>query len=244
MSKLVHEIMNGEVLRFHEEETASDALGYLVALGVSGAPVLDDDDRAIGVVSWRDLVEAGVATVRERMKAPAIVVRPDDTITHAADLLARHAVHRVFVVDRDHAVVGALSVVDVLRAMVGTPVRHPDAFPHLDPSHHLTWTDSESFDLAALDAAPSGPGVLAIVKSVPGEPDTVVMVESASDVRARLSDLLASPPADRSDLAAAFAHPATLRFRAAAVDDPRKRAAVMRTLRARGARDVRAANLR
>lgn len=244
MSKLVHEIMNREVLRFHEDETSSDALGYLVALGVSGAPVVDGDERAIGVVSWRNLVEAGDARLRERMKAPAIVVRPDDTIAYAADVLAQHGVHRLFVVDRKQVVVGALSIVDVLRAMVGTPVRHPDAFPHIDPTHHVTWTDPEAFDLAAIASAPSRPGVLAILRSSPGEPDTVLLVESVQDVQARLSDLLASPPSERADLAGAFAHPATLRFRAAAVDDPRKRAAVVRTLRASGPRDVRAANLR
>ncbi|WP_437594507.1 CBS domain-containing protein [Sorangium sp. So ce1000] len=52
MSKHVHEIMNHEVLTLDADETADDALGWMMALGVSGVPVVDAASKPIGVVSW------------------------------------------------------------------------------------------------------------------------------------------------------------------------------------------------
>lgn len=251
MSKLVQEIMNPDVLGFPPEEPAADALGLLLALGASVAPVVntvnaaDGDARAVGVVSWRDLVEAPPgSSVRDRMKTPVVVVRSDALITQAAEAISEHGVHRVFVVDAGGKLVGALSIIDVLRAMTGRVVRHPDWYPHIDPATGVSWTDAEAFDLRAADVAPAAPGVLLVLESAPGEPDAILIAESVPDVRARLLDLLAAPPADRKDLARAFAHPGNLRFRAAAIEDVTKRGAVVRVLRARAERSLRAAMLR
>lgn len=249
MSKRVHEIMNREVLMLHAEETAEDALGNLVALGVSGAPIVDATKKPIGVVSWRDLVEAprrvrGGVRVGDRMTSPVIVVAEGDTVAHAAEVLAERGIHRLFVVDGHGALVGALSIVDVLRALTGNAVRHPTAFPHRDGATGVTWTDDEPFELSASDAAPNGPGVLLLVESVTGEPDDIALVEAPANVRARLLELLSAPPSDSPELARLLEHPARLRFRAAAIDDARKRSAVARTIGVRAARDLRAAVLR
>lgn len=247
MAKHVHEIMNREVLMLPADETVENALADLTALGTSGAPVVDAASKPIGVVSWRDLV-AGPrdARIADRMTSPPVVVSTTDTITHAADVLAERGIHRLFVVDpaRDGALAGALSIVDVLRALTGKPVRHPAAFPHLDGATGVSWTDDEPFDVAAVDAAPDGPGVLLLIQSVVGEPDDVAAVEAPANVRARLRELLDVPQSDRPDLARLLEHPSRLRFRAAAVDDGPRREAVARTIRDRAARTLRAQLLR
>lgn len=243
MSKRVHEVMNHELLMLRPEETVENALGDLVALGVSAAPIVDAARKPLGVVSWRDLVEAPRgATIGERMTAPAVVIAADATIAHAADVLAERGLHHLFVIDRHGVLVGALSVVDVLRGLIGKPIRHPAAFPHL--ANHVAWSDDEPFTLSASAAAPSGPGVLLLVESVVGEPDDVAFVEAPTNVRARLLELLSSPPSEQPDLERLLEHPTRLRFRAAAIDDARKRKAVARTIRTRAARELCAAVLR
>ena len=167
-----------------------------------------------------------------------------DTVAHAADVLAERGIHRLFVVDGQGALVGALSIVDVLRALTGKAVHHPAALPHVDDATGVTWTDDEPFELSASDAAPNGPGVLLLVKSVTGEPDDIALVEAPANVRARLLELLSAPPSERPDLMRLLEHPSRLRFRAAPIDDARKRGAVARTILVRAARDLRGAVLR
>ncbi len=245
MAKHVHEIMNREVLMLRAHERVEDALGALQALGVSGAPIVDDKRTVLGVVSWRDLVGAPRDTrVSDKMTSPAITVQDDETITHAAELLADKGVHRLFVVDKRGVLVGALSIVDVLRAMTGRAVRHPGAFPHLDPKTHVAWSDDQPFELSAANEAPKGPGVLVLIESVPGEEDTIALVETAASVRTRLLELLSVPQSDRPELARLLEHPSRLRFRAASIDDAHKREAIGRTLRDRAARELRADALR
>lgn len=244
MGKYVHEIMNREVLSLPADETVENAVADLVALGVSGAPVVDADMKPVGVVSWRDLV-AGPreGRVADRMTSPAVVVSPNDTIERAADVLAEHGIHRVFVAGRHGELAGAVSIIDVLRAMTGKAVRHPAAFPHLDRAG-VSWTDDEPFEIAAFDAAPNGPGVLLLIENVPGERDDVAFVETPANVRARLLELSSVPQSDHPDLARLLAHPSRLRFRAAAVDDGPRREAIARRIRARADRALRAALLR
>jgi CBS domain-containing protein len=244
MSKHVHEIMNREVLTFSPEETAENALADLATLGVSGAPVVDETGRPLGVVSWRNLVDAPSEThIAERMTSPVITVSESDTIVHAADLLAESGVHRLFVIDASGRIAGALSILDVLRAMTGRAVRHPPAFPHLDRSG-VTWTDDEPFELGASDAAPNGPGVLLVVENTTGETDDVVLAEATPNVRNRLIELLSVPQSERPALALVLEHPSGLRFRAAAIDDVRKRRAIARSVRACATRQLRASVLR
>lgn len=245
MSKHVHEIMNHEVLMLEADETADDALGWMMALGVSGVPVVDAARKPIGVVSWRNLVGAPRdASIGERMTTPAVVVTGDDTIAHAADVLAERGIHRPVVVDAQGLLVGALSIVDVLRALTGHAVRHPAEFPHLDRATGIAWTDDEPFELPAFDVAPRGPGVLVLIESVVGEPDELALVEAPASVRARLHELLSVPQPDRPDIARLLEHPARLRFRATAIEDARMRDAVARALRSRMTRELRAQVLR
>lgn len=244
MATLVHEVMNREALTLRSTETASAALGFLRALGVSGAPVVDDDRRPLGVVSWRDLVDAGERPVGERMTKPAVTVPESDTITHAGTVLATKGIHRVPVVDASGRVIGVISSLDVVRAMTGGATRHPAAFPHIDAATGTTWTDDEPFDLDASSEAPDRPGVLVLVESAPGERDEPVLVEECRNVRARLLELLSSPPSASPALERWLEHPSALRFRASAIEDGTKREAVARLLSGRMRDELRAELLR
>ncbi len=124
-----------------------------------------------------------------------------------------------------------VSALDIIRALVGVPARHPAAFPHLDIKTHITWTDDGLLNVNHLDLAPDGPGLLTLSYDAPGRPETVVWVDSCNNVRTRLLDLL-SLPQESAELRVWLEHRKNLRFRAAAVSDPTQREHLRDVLRA------------
>jgi hypothetical protein len=103
--------------------------------------------------------------------------------------MARRSRHHLACVDVAGRVVGFVSLLDVVRGLIGAPPSHPEAFPHYEPSTGLQWTDPIHLCLGSIDAAPSGPGVLVFIEGAPDRPDRVVHSERTDDVRARLRDL-------------------------------------------------------
>jgi hypothetical protein len=230
MASTVKEIMNRELFSVRPTDTAADALNGLLAFGIYGAPVVDSAQRPVGVVSLRDVVAGQGATVAERMSSPAVAVREDARISDAAKLIAETGYRRLVVVDDANRVVGMLSAVDVIRGLVGLPVQHPAAFPHLDANTGLHWTDDAVLDTNRAEVAPDGPGLLLLIHTVPGTPDLMVWAESANNVQTRLLDIL-SLPQENPELNRLLRHRTHLRFRAASVTDPKVREQVIERLR-------------
>jgi CBS domain-containing protein len=125
----VRDVMNPLLVHVTAVEPVGDVIAQLLGLGITGAPVLDEEHRPLGFVSLRDCVaaEAG-AIVAERMSAPAITVSVDDMLTAAGRLLGERGLHHAVVVGEDGTAVGMLSALDVLRALVGLKPSHPPAF--------------------------------------------------------------------------------------------------------------------
>ena len=104
MAVTVGEIMNRELYATHAGERAANVLHDLMDLEIGGCPVVDDDNRPIGVVSVRDLYGSGDALVADRMTSPPLVLHESAPIREAARLMAEAEVHRIVVVDADRAV--------------------------------------------------------------------------------------------------------------------------------------------
>jgi CBS domain-containing protein len=222
----VAEIMNREVFRLTPAEPADDALGDLIALGISGAPVVDEEGHPLGVVSLRDLAGSRPGdTAGQLMTRPAAVVREDEAILAAGRLLAHTGYHRLVVIDGEGRVAGMVSALDVMRGLLGLPAVHPASFPHLDPELGLIWTDDQPLVAGGLEAAPDGPGIIVLTHGAAGIPERVVWVESARDVYTRLTDLVSTPQTEQPVLAYWLGR-GPLRFRATAVrqEDLRRRA--------------------
>jgi H+/Cl- antiporter ClcA/predicted transcriptional regulator len=86
-----------------------------------GFPVVDADDRVVGVLTRRDLLEGAPAgDVRGRIKRPPAVVFDDSSLREAADHMARERVGRLPVVSRDDPVrvIGMLSRSDIIESHV------------------------------------------------------------------------------------------------------------------------------
>ncbi|MEU3660975.1 CBS domain-containing protein [Streptomyces sp. NPDC032940] len=109
--------------------------------GISALPVLDPDNRVVGVVSEADLLrkeefrdsdeaahtrtgpvagreKARAGTVTELMTSPAVTVDPDAPLAAAARLMARRGVKRLPVVDADGVLQGIVSRGDLLRVFL------------------------------------------------------------------------------------------------------------------------------
>ncbi len=85
MSATVKEVMNPELFSVRPTSTVEEALNGILGLGITGAPVVDDQGKPIGVVSLRDLVgKTEGKTVAERMSSPAVVTRTAALIADAS----------------------------------------------------------------------------------------------------------------------------------------------------------------
>lgn len=227
MAAIVQEIMNRELLSLRVDERAEDAREYIRTLGVHAAPVLDAAGMPIGMLSISDLLgNVKNDSVEDRMSTPIIGVRQDEEIDTAARTFARTGFHHMVVVDAAGKAVGFLSVLDVMRAMLGLPAQKPTTFPHYDEPTGLVWTDDTEMTEAGVQVAPAGPGLLVLVKTVPERVDAIVWAEVSDDVRARLLAMIegASSPVAQ-DLASG-----KLRFRAASAPDEATREAAFAAL--------------
>lgn len=232
MSSRVREIMNRELFSVRPSDLTSQALNGILALGITGAPVVDDNGRPLGMVALRDLVGRIGTRAGDLMTSPAMTIRSDEPIAEAGHRLAETGRHRLVVVDAEGRAIGVVSALDVIRGLLGLPIAHPAAFPHLDEETHLTWTDDVPMDLDHLDVAPDGPGLLQLVHGGAGLPERVVWIESCENVYTRLTDMLAEPQRDQPILSWWLAQK-PLRFRAAAAADPVERRKALEVLRAR-----------
>lgn len=117
----ISRIMTRRVVCARPEMDASFLRTRLLERGISGAPVVDDWGRVVGVVSKSDLVEhevtseRGAKTVADIMMPLAFSLRPNAPIGQAAALMAYECVHRIVVVDDRGCVVGLVSALDIAR---------------------------------------------------------------------------------------------------------------------------------
>jgi CBS-domain-containing membrane protein len=117
----ISSIMSRKVVCARPEMDASFLRARLLERGVSGAPVVDDWGRVLGVISKTDLVEHEVTSERgkhnvgEIMMPCAFTLPPEAPIGQAAALMAYEGVHRVVVVDHKGCVIGLVSTLDIAR---------------------------------------------------------------------------------------------------------------------------------
>ncbi|MDO9538275.1 MAG: CBS domain-containing protein [Thermoplasmata archaeon] len=54
----VEDVMTKKVITLKSNQTIAEAVGKLAENGISGAPVLDDDDKVVGMVTEKDILKA------------------------------------------------------------------------------------------------------------------------------------------------------------------------------------------
>lgn len=137
MSSTVKDVMSTHVIAVKGSAPYKEMAAMLHDQRVSAFPVIDDDNKVIGIVSESDLLakEAFEGTVprtleslRHRMRSqvnavtaadlmtkPPVTVGPDEPVTHAARLMYNRRVKRLPVISDAGTLIGIVSRCDVLR---------------------------------------------------------------------------------------------------------------------------------
>ena len=102
------------------------AVDTLIEHRVTGAPVVDELGRLVGILTEKDCLrlltqgdraaDAPGGTVGDYMTRKVVTVTPDVNIYHAAGLFLAHNFRRLIVV-KDGRLVGAITRLDILRAV-------------------------------------------------------------------------------------------------------------------------------
>jgi acetoin utilization protein AcuB len=56
LNKRVHQIMSRHPITLHPQSTAAEAVKLLLAHRISCIPIVDEEFKPVGIVSWRDLL--------------------------------------------------------------------------------------------------------------------------------------------------------------------------------------------
>ena len=131
---LVREIMvpRPDVVMVPGDASLSDVIGVVIARGYSRLPVHDPDDRdeIVGVVYAKDalrrLHEQGSEAPWEDLRRPAFVVPELKRVDGLLRELQQRKVHLAVVVDEYGAVVGIVTIEDILEEIVGEIVDEYD----------------------------------------------------------------------------------------------------------------------
>jgi CBS domain-containing protein len=141
-------VMTSDVVRVREATSFKQVAALLAQHRISGVPVVDDDEKVVGVLSESDLmarqareegaaprrrlllrpasrraaVKAEALTARQLMSTPAVTVHADDSIAFSARAMADHRVERLPVLDEEERLVGIVTRRDVLQVFL-----RPDA---------------------------------------------------------------------------------------------------------------------
>ena len=135
METTVKDVMTTQVVAVRRSATFKEMAVTLRRYRVSAFPVVDENGKVIGIVSEADmlakeaLADHGLAdglmhhrevrkaegvTAGDLMTHPAVTVRPEDSVEHAARLMYSLRIKRLPVVDAGRGLVGLISRTDLL----------------------------------------------------------------------------------------------------------------------------------
>lgn len=141
------DLMSRELTLIPQDMSLPAAAHLLARAGISGAPVVDEEGRCVGVLSTTDFVHyvggdrphptphtsraaervcewqvlnasaASAEMVQAYMTSDPVTVGPDTPISDLARMMLDAHIHRVVVVDPEHRPAGVVSSTDILAAV-------------------------------------------------------------------------------------------------------------------------------
>ena len=119
----VGEIMNERIETIGILNTAQDAAMKMADKNVSSLVVLDDDDgKAVGILTERDLVRrvctknipSSSVTIQNTISSPIKTIAPDTPIDDVADIMIRNKIRHIVVADENREPIGIVSATDIV----------------------------------------------------------------------------------------------------------------------------------
>jgi CBS domain-containing protein len=125
--KHISDYMSKKLVSFNDELSIYEAMHTLLKHRISGAPVVNENQELIGVLSEGDCLKEIIkgrydnelyltGTVGDHMTKEVVSIEPTMTILDAANLFLRKR-YRRFPVVKDGKLVGLLTISDILRAI-------------------------------------------------------------------------------------------------------------------------------
>ncbi|NLZ29918.1 MAG: CBS domain-containing protein [Methanomicrobiales archaeon] len=113
---LVRDYMVTDVVCVEIPGNRDDVLRILKRTGISGVPVLKDN-KLVGIITRKDLLRNADETQLGLLMTPdPVVIRPDAPLSEAAQLMIRHNIRRLPIVE-DGSLIGIISVADLVAAI-------------------------------------------------------------------------------------------------------------------------------
>jgi len=154
----VADVMNPHVMQVRPESSLKELVGLLIGRDYRAVPVVDEDDRLVGIITNSDLVVRGGLAMRLELLSTAsrdtiqhelealttngrtaadvmtrdvITAQPDMSVLEAARRMAQQRLKRLPVVDASGHLLGIVSRVDLLRTVAqGYPAPELPSAPH------------------------------------------------------------------------------------------------------------------
>lgn len=148
----VRTVMRRDVVTAQPEMSLYEAAESMYREGINGLPVVDEENRVVGVVGIKDILrvpfrsgdEVSISTatplpriaahlrqlqVRDIMAPRPLCVRPDDPLSSVVGLMVNRGIHPIPVVDNGRHLVGLVGRADVLGAILRTGNTHESGAP-------------------------------------------------------------------------------------------------------------------
>lgn len=118
----VGEIMSEQLETINFSNTAQESAIKMSDRNVSSLVVLDDNGRAIGIITERDLVRrvctrevpSNSVNVENVISSPVKTVSPEISIDEVADVMVSNKVRHIVIVDNNQKPVGIISATDIV----------------------------------------------------------------------------------------------------------------------------------
>jgi len=127
---ICEDIMKSEVECIRPDDTAETAARRMRDENIGFLPVCDATMRVLGVVTDRDLALRVVAEsrtastpVKDLMTRDVVACKPGDDVRRAEELMGTHQKSRIMCVDDSGALVGVISLSDIVREDDGKPAQ-------------------------------------------------------------------------------------------------------------------------
>lgn len=118
----VSDVMSKHVVEVAPEQRAEEVADLFVSKDVSSAPVIDRNRHCVGILSAVDFLrrksDSPAQTVADLMSQSVRSIGANESLLKAAHLMCAKHVHRLPVLGDDHRVVGVVSTMDFVAAVL------------------------------------------------------------------------------------------------------------------------------
>jgi predicted transcriptional regulator len=123
----VEDMMIKKVHRVRLDMTIHKAIGLLLENKISGAPVVDNLNKVITVISQTDLMKlapkvglnALISNCLDHLPKVIVCLHKSASFTEVYKTFLNHPIHRIIIVDNDHRLQGLVSRSNILRILYG-----------------------------------------------------------------------------------------------------------------------------